>query len=221
MRTRARSNSWTICRRRSPGRSGASSCARRSWTHRADPPHRRVRLGSESPERGCHHRSVQRVRTPGGAAPGRGGGVRTAHGAFARMAQPVSRALLPQWAARALGLAALASVGALEWQRLIGGYSSARALLWVLAALLAAGLALAAGRSPAGLRRAAALAGALALALLAGYVLSGVSLSYLRPRRWDDLVSGLVSGAQALGTVRLPYVSVDPWPAITLQVLGA
>src|SRR4051794_6115028 len=143
-----------------------------------------------------------------------------AHGATGT-AQPVSRALLPQWAARTAGLAGLASVGALEWQRLIGGYSSARALLWVLAGLLAAGLALAAGRSPAGLRRAAALAGALVLGLLAGYVLSGASLSYLRPRRWDDLVSGLVSGAQALGTVRLPYGSVDPWPAITLQVLGA
>ena len=67
-----------------------------------------------------------------------------------RAAQPVAPALLPQWAARLLGLAALGSVGALEWQRQIAGYSSARALTWVLGGLVAAGLVLAAG-TPAGL----------------------------------------------------------------------
>ena len=44
-----------------------------------------------------------------------------------RAAQPVARALLPQWLARLVGLAALGSVGALEWQRQIAGYGSARA----------------------------------------------------------------------------------------------
>ena len=44
---------------------------------------------------------------------------------------------------------------------------------------------------------------------------------YLNPRHWDELASGLSGGLQALGTVRLPYVSVDPWPRIALQVLGA
>src|SRR4051794_41440098 len=101
-------------------------------------------------------------------------------------AQPVSRALLPQWAARTAGLAALASVGALEWQRLIGGYSSARALLWVLAGLAAAGPGLAARAAPAGPRRAGALAGALVPALLACYVLSCAPLFFLRPPRLGD-----------------------------------
>jgi len=47
--------------------------------------------------------------------------VRTAPDAARRVkaAKPVSRALVPQWVARLLGLAALASLGALEWQRLI------------------------------------------------------------------------------------------------------
>src|SRR4051794_18876099 len=43
----------------------------------------------------------------------------------------------------------------------------------------------------------------------------------MRPRNWDQLVSGLATGLQALGTVKLPYGSVDPWPSIALQVLGA
>jgi protein-glutamine gamma-glutamyltransferase len=145
----------------------------------------------------------------------------TARGPAARLAQPVSRALLPQWAARLLGLAALGAVGALEWQRLIGGYSSGRALLWVPAGLVAAVLTLAAARVAPGWRRALALAGAVVLAVLAGYALSGADLFLLKPRHWDDLASGLTGGLQALGTVRLPYVSADPWPEIALQVLGA
>jgi len=40
--------------------------------------------------------------------------------------------------ARLVGLTALGALGALQWQRLIGGLSSGRALLWVLVAVLAA-----------------------------------------------------------------------------------
>src|SRR4051812_20984542 len=64
-----------------------------------------------------------------------------------------TRALLPQWVARLVGLAALGAVGALEWQRLIGGLATGRALLWVLVAVLAAVGVLLAGRTP--VRRAA------------------------------------------------------------------
>ncbi len=46
-------------------------------------------------------------------------------------------ALLPVWAARLLGFAALASLGALQWQRMVFGLSSGRALLWVAAATAA------------------------------------------------------------------------------------
>ena len=59
------------------------------------------------------------------------------------------------------------------------------------------------------------------LALFVGYWLSGAGLELLKPRRWDELLSGLGGGLQALGTVRLPYVSADPWPRIVLELLGA
>ena len=44
-------------------------------------------------------------------------------------------ALVPVWAARLVGFAALASLGALQWQRMIAGLSSGRALLWVAVAV--------------------------------------------------------------------------------------
>ena len=59
------------------------------------------------------------------------------------------------------------------------------------------------------------------VALFLGYWLSGAGLDFLKPRNWDDLFSGLGTGLQALGTVRLPYVSADPWPGIVLELLGA
>ncbi len=128
---------------------------------------------------------------------------------------------MPQWAARLIGFAALGAIGALEWQRLVGGLSDGRALLWVIAAVGAALAVLAAGRAEPGWPRALALLGATVAGLLLGYVASRTSLSYLRPRNWDDFWSGITTGTQALGTVKIPYVSADPWPAIALQLLGA
>jgi transglutaminase-like putative cysteine protease len=136
-------------------------------------------------------------------------------------ARPVSRALLPQWAARLIGFAALGLIGALEWKRLVGGLSDGRALLWVLAAVGAALGVLAAGRARDGWPRATALAGAVVFGLFLGYLASRIPLHYLRPRRWDDFWSGITTGTQALGTVKLPYVSVDPWPGYALKLLGA
>ena len=69
--------------------------------------------------------------------------------------------------------------------------------------------------------RAAALLAVTVVALFLGYWLSGAGLELLKPRNWDDLLSGLGTGLQALGTVRLPYVSADPWPGIVLELLGA
>ncbi len=69
--------------------------------------------------------------------------------------------------------------------------------------------------------RAGALIGVAIVALFVGYWLSGAGLGMLKPRNWDDLLSGLGTGLQALGTVRLPYVSADPWPGIVLELLGA
>ena len=132
-----------------------------------------------------------------------------------------TRALLPQPAARLLGLTALASIGALEWQRLVGGLSSGHALLWVLVAVGGAIGVLLVERMREGWLRAGALIGVAIVALFLGYWLSGAGLGMLKPRNWDDLLSGLGTGLQALGTVRLPYVSADPWPGIVLELLGA
>ena len=137
------------------------------------------------------------------------------------MKRPRTRALLPQSVARLLGLAALAAVGALEWQRLVAGLSSGRALLWVAVAVAARSASCSPSACREGWLRAAALLGVAFLALLAGYWLSGAGLDLLKPRHWDELLSGLGGGLQALGTVRLPYVSADPWPRIVLELLGA
>jgi protein-glutamine gamma-glutamyltransferase len=125
-----------------------------------------------------------------------------------------NRALLPQWLARLAGLAALGWVGAAEWQRLIGSFGTGSALRWVAVAVAVAALVLLAGR------RVWALAAIVVLAVFAGYALSGAQLDLLKPRHWDELVTGLGSGIQALGTVKLPYVSADPWPRIALELLG-
>src|SRR5262249_18811133 len=87
--------------------------------------------------------------------------------------------------------------------------------LWVVVAVAAAVAVLLAGR------RAWLLSVIVALSLFGGYALSGAPLDLLKPKHWDDLVSGLVGGVQALGTVKLPYASADPWPKIALEMLGA
>ena len=129
-------------------------------------------------------------------------------------------ALLPLWAARLLGFAALASLGALEWQRMIAGLSSGRALLWVASATAAGALVIACDRLP--LRwRGYGLAGAALAGLVAAIVVSGIPLELLKPRNWGELLDGLVSGAQSLGTVRMPYDGADPWPRAALEVGGS
>ena len=132
-----------------------------------------------------------------------------------------TRALLPQPVARLVGLVALGALGALEWQRLVGGLSSGRALLWVLVAVGAAAAVLGAERLPSERLRVLALPAVTVVALFLGYWLSGAGLRLLKPHGWDDLLSGLGGGLQALGTVRMPYVSADPWPRIVLELLGA
>lgn len=136
-----------------------------------------------------------------------------------RSPRQATRALLPQWIARLVGLAALCTVGALEWQRLVTDLSTGTVLLWVVAAVAAAAGVLLADRAP-GRWRTFTLGAVACGALLAGYLLAGLELRFLRPRHWDELFSGLGSGLQALGTVRLPYDSADAWPRIVLELLG-
>src|SRR5215207_7011135 len=121
--------------------------------------------------------------------------------------------------ARLGGFAALALLGALQWQRMVADLSSGHAFLWVLVAVAAASAVLSADR----LRR---LRGAVTIAivplsLLAAYASSGLALVLLKPRRIDELGAGLSHGAEALASVQMPYAGADPWPSDTLQLLGA
>jgi transglutaminase-like putative cysteine protease len=129
-------------------------------------------------------------------------------------------ALLPAWIARLVGFAALACLGVAQWQRMVAGLSLSRPLLWVALAV-GIGAAVVACDRLAGRARSAALVVVAIAGLLAAYLAAGLDLGLLRPRRLDELGSGLGSGAQALSTVRLPYEGADPWPALTLQLLGA
>src|SRR3954469_124240 len=81
-------------------------------------------------------------------------------------------ALMPQWAARLLGFAALALVAALEWRRVIAHMGSGRAVPWVIVATAAGGAVVAASRLR-GRRRGLALIAVVLGALVAGYVVSG------------------------------------------------
>jgi transglutaminase-like putative cysteine protease len=127
-------------------------------------------------------------------------------------------ALLPVWAARLVGFAALASLGALQWQRMVQGLSSGRALLWVAAAVAAAAGVLLCGRVRA---RGQAVLAVAALGVVLAVAVSGLDLVYLKPGRWDELVEGVAGGAQSLGTVRLPYAGADAWPRVALEVCGS
>ncbi len=127
--------------------------------------------------------------------------------------------MVPAHVARLAAYAALALLGAMQWQRLIAGLSAGRAILWVVVGVLAALAVLWASTRE---RWAATLTlGATLASLLGAYAASGLPLHLLKPREWDDLIAGLWGGAEALGTVTLPYDAADPWPALTLQLLGA
>jgi protein-glutamine gamma-glutamyltransferase len=128
-------------------------------------------------------------------------------------------ALLPPSIARLGGFAALALLGALQWQRMVEALPAGRAFLWVLVAVVA-GAAVIRADALRRFRGPATLA-VVPLSLLAAYVASGLPLVLLKPRRLDELGAGLSQGAEALTTVQMPYAGADPWPSDTLQLLGA
>ena len=128
--------------------------------------------------------------------------------------------LLRPWVARLLGFAALATLGALEWERMIAGVGAGRALLWVAVALAAA-VAVRLSAGVGGRWGGWAPLGIALLALVAAFAVAPLDLGLLRPARWTELGEGLSSGAEALGTVRLPYEGIDPWPGLVLGLLGS
>ena len=69
-------------------------------------------------------------------------------------------------------------------------------------------------------RPAALLAAALGLVLAALASRARAAATASRAH-WDELGDGLGRGLEALTSVRLPYIGVDPWPDITLRLGGA
>jgi protein-glutamine gamma-glutamyltransferase len=139
------------------------------------------------------------------------------------VSRPAARpaALLPAPAARLAGFVCLAALGALEWQRMAGEGEAARGLLWVLVAG-AGGLAVhVASQRLRGHLRSAAVVGVTGATLYAAFGAAGMDLGLLRPARWTELGDGVARGIEALGTVRLPYTGVDPWPFRVLEMGGA
>jgi transglutaminase-like putative cysteine protease len=134
--------------------------------------------------------------------------------------EPAGGRLVPVWTARLIGLAALGSLGALEWQRQMAGFPAGRAMLWVLAALAAGGAVVACDRLVGPRRGAAVLSAAIGGVLLATLV-SGAPARFVLPVHWGELVSTVFEGIRSTGTVRLPYDAVQPGPRIALEVLGA
>ena len=117
--------------------------------------------------------------------------------------------------ARLAGYALLAAVGSLQWVRYVEGASSVRALSWAAAGTVTGALVIAARRSPMRIVGAALIGALLALAA------TGLELRYLEPKHLDELGNGLTRGAEALNTVRLPYLGREPWVLTTVNLLGA
>lgn len=117
--------------------------------------------------------------------------------------------------ARLAGYALLAAVGSLQWVRYVEGASSTRALAWALAGTATGALMIAARRSP------AKIAGAVVIGAVLALAATGLKLRYLEPAHLDALGSGLARGAEALNTVRLPYLGREPWVLTTVNLAGA
>ncbi|MDX6699248.1 MAG: protein-glutamine gamma-glutamyltransferase [Solirubrobacteraceae bacterium] len=128
--------------------------------------------------------------------------------------------LLSPRAARLVGFAGLAGLGAAHWALLVAPPDTGRLLLVVgLAAAVSVGLG-ACARLPGASRHLGAAAvglGGLALAL----VVAGIPVRLLAPGGWGELASGLSQGVQTLPDVKVPYAGVDDWPRLAIVSGGA
>jgi transglutaminase-like putative cysteine protease len=122
--------------------------------------------------------------------------------------------------ARLGGLAALALVGALEWQRMAQGLTAGRAVVWVVVAVAVA-VALLAARRLQGRAAAWAPLGVTLAGLLAAFAASPLELRLLRPKHWPELADGIGRGLEAVGTVRLPYAGSDEWTPDVIALGGS
>jgi transglutaminase-like putative cysteine protease len=130
-------------------------------------------------------------------------------------------ARLPVTAARMIGFLALAAFGAATWARMVDPAAGLATVVTLLAALVAGGVLIAAGRRElAPLPRALVTAAVAAVLLIVALAASGIPADLAGPRAWDDLAAGIGQGLGAVPNVRVPYHGADPWTRIVI-VLGA
>jgi protein-glutamine gamma-glutamyltransferase len=122
-------------------------------------------------------------------------------------------------AVRVGAFAALASVGAVEWQGLIVSPPTARTA-GVVGIVTAGALALAlALRLPLPARLRTSIYAAIVLvAAVAACLAAGLPAHLLRPARWDTLGDGLDRGLVGAGNTNWPYTGADPWVRLTLML---
>jgi transglutaminase-like putative cysteine protease len=113
---------------------------------------------------------------------------------------------------RLIAFAVLAVYGALRWTSLLAPRPSGTAWLAVIAALAgAAGLI--GARRVAGRLRIGATAGVTLATLVAAFLVAGIPARALWPKHWDELLSGVGQGFDALPTMLVPYRGApDGWP---------
>ena len=124
-------------------------------------------------------------------------------------------------AIRLVPFALLAGLGGARWTRMLDPAPTGKAWAWFgigvgvgVALLLVALLP----------RRLHRVAGALiaAAALVLALLAAGLSVQLFKPARWDELVSGIGQGLQALPGMTVPYSGPgDGWPAIVVLCGGA
>jgi transglutaminase-like putative cysteine protease len=130
-------------------------------------------------------------------------------------------ARLPVAAARMIGFLALAAFGTATWARMVDPAATLATVVTLLAALVAGGALIAAGRRQLGRLPRALVTAAVGLALLVvALAASGIPTDLAGPRDWDDVAAGISQGLGAVPNVRVPFHGADPWTRIVI-VLGS
>ena len=129
---------------------------------------------------------------------------------------PATGPLASPGTARLVGFAPLAAFGALQWGALLTPTAQGRMLLGVVAATVAGGVLLVAGRDARRWVRVAATAAVVLALLVVTLLVAGVPLRLISPKHWGELFSGLGEGITSLPAITVPYRGVDEWVRIAL-----
>ncbi len=122
---------------------------------------------------------------------------------------------------RVCALAALTLFASLQWIRQVAPEPRAAALSWTFLAAGLAAVLIVGRRSVADHRLRIGLYTLTGVGVLVFLLLScGIDGHLLRPRAWDELVSGIGQGLQALPQLRVPYRGLDEWVRIVVLAGG-